>query len=79
MAQLPDGLIFEYELDHKEISITATQRELVKCKHCKNYLPEEPCVGGFYEGCNLFEGRDGCPLEINADFFCAYGERKEEP
>lgn len=36
MSYLPDGLIFEYDLDRKGIHITCTQSELVKCRHCKH-------------------------------------------
>lgn len=75
MAQLPDGLIFEYELDHKGINLTCTQRELVKCKHCEYFLPYEHCVGGYYEGCAKMDGIDGAPLEVSKEFFCAYGKK----
>ena len=77
MAKLPDGLIFEYELDHKGINITCTERELVMCRNCKHFLPYEPCIGGTYQGCEEIEGRDGCPLEVYETFWCAFGEKSE--
>lgn len=52
--------------------------ELVRCKECKSYKRDIPCVGGTYNGCEKLEGQDGCEMETDDDWFCAYGERREE-
>ena len=35
MAQLPDGMIFEFAVDRKGLNIDVEKRDLVYCKHCK--------------------------------------------
>ena len=36
MAQLPDGLVFEYVSEDKGTTNTCIHSELIKCKHCLN-------------------------------------------
>lgn len=50
---------------------------VVRCKDCKHYIPDAPCVGGTYHGCKVLEGRDGCEMQVDESFFCAYGERRD--
>ena len=52
--------------------------EVVRCRDCKFFLKNVPCVGGTYTGCGVLEGRDGSELEVEPDFFCAYGERRDD-
>ena len=74
---MPDGLIFEYEVDRKGVSITCTQRELVKCRHCK-YAQLTPVLTGKDD--NMFNYPLQCRL-VNAyvDFnhYCASGLRED--
>lgn len=51
--------------------------EVVRCKDCKNYKKDIPCVGGKYNGC-LEWLDEGCATPVNENNFCSYGERKEE-
>ena len=54
---------------------TADVAEVVHCKDCKHFNPNEPCVGGTYEACTELSGVDGCGMNVEEDFFCAYGEK----
>lgn len=54
---------------------TADVVEVVHCKDCKHFNPNEPCVGGTYEACTELSGVDGCGMNVEEDFFCAYGEK----
>ena len=54
---------------------TADVVEVVRCKDCRYFIPNEPCVGGTYEACDILVGQDGCGMNVEEDFFCAYGER----
>ena len=54
---------------------TADVAEVVHCKDCKHFNPNEPCVGGTYEACTALSGADGCGMNVEEDFFCAYGEK----
>lgn len=51
---------------------------VVRCKDCKHFKRDIPCVGGAYNGCDQLEGRDGCEPYVEEDFFCAYGERRTD-
>lgn len=51
--------------------------EVVRCKECKHFKRDIPCVGGTYNGCDLLEGMDGCEPYVEEDFYCAYGERED--
>lgn len=43
--------------------------DLVRCKDCRHRDPEDhKCDSGEME-------RQGCPLKVADDYFCAYGER----
>jgi len=50
---------------------------IVRCKDCKFFIPEKPCVGGTYTACDALVGGDGCCMPVREDFYCAYGERRE--
>ena len=50
---------------------------VVRCKECKHFKRDIPCVGGTYNGCEQLEGTDGCEPYVEEDFFCAYGEKKD--
>ena len=45
--------------------------EVVRCKDCKYFIKDEPCVGGTYDCCYMMSSDE---TEENA--FCSYGERK---
>ena len=40
----------------------------MRCKECKHFKQDIPCVGGTYNGCDQLEGRDGCELYVEEDF-----------
>ena len=50
----------------------ADVREVVLCKDCRHRDPEDhKCDSGGME-------RQGCPFEVKDDYFCAYGELREQ-
>ena len=55
---------------------TADVAEVVRCKDCKHYKTNIPCVGGHYNGCIEWLN-EGCAAEVNEDDFCSYGEKHE--
>ena len=75
MAQLPDGLIFEYEVDHENIKIDVIQRELVKCKQCVN------ATASVNWGGEVSPDQVHCNYGLGSlrklDDFCSSGKRKE--
>ena len=52
--------------------------EVVRCKDCRFFVKDVPCVGGTYCGCGHLEGRDGSELAVYSHFFCAFGERRTD-
>ena len=50
--------------------------EVVRCKDCKHYKTNIPCVGGHYNGCMEWIN-EGCATVVNEDDFCSYGEKNE--
>lgn len=50
--------------------------EVVRCKDCKHYKTNIPCVGGHYNGCMEWIN-EGCESAVNEDDFCSYGEKHE--
>ena len=50
--------------------------EVVRCKNCKHYKTNIPCVGGHYNGCMEWIN-EGCAADVNEDDFCSYGEKHE--
>ena len=72
MSRLPDGLIFEYEVDRKGIEIICTQSELIKCKHCLNF-DEIPAKDSH----KYYTSRYRCTRTgaiVNEDDFCSRAE-----
>lgn len=65
----------EASLTAKKLS-TADVVEVVRCKDCKHYKTNIPCVGGHYNGCIEWLN-EGCAAEVNEDDFCSYGEKHE--
>lgn len=50
----------------------ADVRPVVLCKECRHRDPEDhKCDCGEME-------RQGCPFKVADDYFCAYGEKREE-
>ena len=46
--------------------------KLVRCKECRHRDPEDrKCDCGWME-------RQGCPFPVDDDYFCAYGELREQ-
>lgn len=84
MSRLIDAdALLEGREDHEMISThliwnapTIDAVPVVRCKDCKSFKRDIPCVGGTYNGCDQLEGRDGCEPYVEEDFFCAYGERR---
>ena len=73
----------DYAVDFAEVKTelmmlpTADVVEVVRCKDCKNYKKDIPCVGGKYNGCSEWID-EGCEAPVNENDFCSYGERKNE-
>lgn len=51
--------------------------EVVRCKDCKHYKRNVPCVGGHYNGCDEWLD-EGNPISVYDDDYCSYGERADE-
>ena len=50
--------------------------EVVRCKDCKHYKRNIPCVGGHYNGCDEWID-EGNAITVYDNDFCSYGERAE--
>lgn len=50
--------------------------EVVRCKDCKHYKRNVPCVGGHYNGCDEWLD-EGNPIIVYDNDFCSYGEKNE--
>ena len=76
MAQLPDGMIFEFNLDRKGVKLDVIKRDLVYCKHCKNAIPSINWCGEVSSDqvhCNY-----GLGSLRKLNDFCSSGEKREE-
>ena len=51
--------------------------EVVRCKDCKHYRKDIPCVGGQYNGCAEWLD-EGCEAPVEEDGYCSYGERADK-
>lgn len=72
MANLPDGLIFEFDVDYKGIQINVVKRDLVYCKHCKyakEYIDNDTCK------CSSLRCEYGnTNINVADRHFCSVGE-----
>ena len=50
--------------------------EVVRCKDCKHYKRNIPCVGGYYNGCDEWID-EGNAITVYDNDFCSYGERAD--
>ena len=50
--------------------------EVVRCKDCKHYKRNIPCVGGHYNGCDEWID-EGNPIIVYDNDYCSYGERAD--
>ena len=58
--------------EHLELLIAADVRPVVMCKDCRHRDPEDhKCDCGQLE-------RAGCVFPVDDDYFCSYGEKREE-
>lgn len=55
---------------------SADRVEVVRCKDCKYYKRNVPCVGGHYNGCDEWLD-EGNPIIVYDNDFCSYGERAD--
>ena len=60
-----------------ETQQTANVVEVVRCKDCRHYKRNVPCVGGYYNGCDEWLD-EGNPITVYDNDFCSYGERAEK-
>ena len=51
--------------------------EVVRCKDCKHYKRNIPCVGGHYNGCDEWID-EGNAITVYDNDFCSYGERADK-
>lgn len=56
---------------------TADVVEVVRCKDCKNYRKDIPCVGGQYNGCVEWLD-EGCEAPVEEDDYCSYGKKRDD-
>lgn len=49
----------------------------VRCKDCNNLRLVEGARGRWL-GCSAIDGVDGNEFEVEGDFYCAWGERRED-
>ena len=73
MAQIPDGLVFEYVSEGDGVTITCIQSELIKCKNCLNLcdIPAE-------EKEKHYLARYRCALTggiVDKDDFCSKADK----
>lgn len=50
--------------------------EVVRCKNCKHYKRNIPCVDGHYNGCDEWID-EGNPITVYDSDYCSYGERAD--
>lgn len=55
---------------------TADVVEVVRCKDCKHYKRNIPCVGGYYNGCDEWID-EGNAITVYDNDYCSYGERAD--
>lgn len=55
----------------------SAQPEIVRCKDCKHFKRNIPCVGGFYDGCDELID-DGNEMFVEENFYCGYAERRAD-
>ena len=60
-----------------ESAPTVDAEPVVRCKDCKNLRLVEGARGRWF-GCSAIDGVDGNEFEVEGDFFCAWGERRED-
>ena len=72
-----DGALDEFDTEEILRQLPSAQPEIVRCKNCKNFRRNIPCVGGVYDGCGelLDEGNE---MPVEESFYCGYAERQEE-
>ena len=75
------------ELGHATVTIQAMDAlfdilnssdvvEVVRCKDCKHYKRNIPCVGGHYNGCDEWID-EGNAITVYDNDYCSYGERAD--
>lgn len=52
-------------------------QELIRCRECKHYRTHISCVGGEYDGCDVWLD-NGNEIEVKPDDFCSYAERRTD-
>ena len=57
--------------------LPSAQPEIIRCKDCKHFERNIPCVGGQYDGCEewLDNGNESC---VDENDFCSRAERRED-
>lgn len=50
--------------------------EVVRCKDCKHYKRNIPCVDGHYNGCDEWID-EGNAITVYENDYCSYGERAD--
>ena len=83
-AQPPDAEIQKMQdLEQSEIQKAYelgkldAMEELIRCKDCKYFTRNIPCVGGHYNGCNAWTD-NGNEIMVAEDDFCSYAERRTD-
>lgn len=52
-------------------------KEVIRCKDCRFYCREIPCISGTYDGCSVWIRDDGNEAYVEDDDYCSFGERSK--
>lgn len=56
-------------------ALPSAQPEIIRCKDCKHCKTRIDCIGGEYNGCEVWTGYES---EVEPDWFCNFAERRED-
>lgn len=58
-------------------ALPTAQPEIIRCKDCKHFTRDIPCVEGHYDGCDEWTD-NGNEIMVAEDDFCSYAERRTD-
>jgi len=57
--------------------LPSAQPDIIRCKDCKHFTRDIPCVEGHYNGCDAWTD-NGNEIMVAEDDFCSYAERRTD-
>ena len=57
--------------------VPSVEPEIIRCKDCKNFKRNIPCVGGVYDGCGELID-EGSEMPVDENFYCGYAKRRTD-